>query len=473
MATVKSLRIMLYADHQKLSKGLEGAKKKVQHAAKQMAKALALGFATHRIGQTLVASIREAMKQQEWAVDIAVLSGSGSKLFKELREEALNSPFPIEDWMMSGKRLLGAQVPMERVVKILKMLGEMSAGTGSKMNELGLVFTQIWAKGRLQGEEMLQFMERNVSLQKALQKVLGVTKEEMQKMQEAGLITPEHVIMAMDEMTKKGGIFGGMMSAKMLTLSGLTQKMKTNWQVLLADVGSRFIPILNVAAKLMTLIMHKTGLIKGFFAGIQAILMTIGIVLVGIYSLFQMLDFITGGILGWTIGIVAAWAAVGYGVYLVNLAVATLTGGTTIFALLSTGVLGIWEAIKVAVTTATGGLNLLAAGLVAALTYLAWWLGGEFLTGVSDEFTKMTKEAKEIRDAMKDARGQGSAKLLVFGTAELANFSSRQRGRQVELAEKQLAELRMIRENTRKEKEKEFRMQERDSQIEYMKTHTP
>lgn len=475
MATVKSLRIMLYADHTKLSKGLEGAKKKVKNAAREMAKALALGFASRELGRSIVSGIREAIKMEQFSVDIAVLSGSGSKLFKELRDEALDSPFPIEDWMMAGKRLLGAQVPMERVTNILRMLGEMSAGTGSRMSELGLVFTQVWAKGRLQGEEMLQFMERNVSLQKALQKVLGVTKQEYQQLQEAGLITPEHVIQAMEEMTKKGGLFGGMMAAKMKTLGGRVQKMKTSWDILISEVGARLLPALRVAAGLITVIMNDTGFIRGFFAVLVVMANLLIATLIGIYGVFQLIDTITGGIFSWVVGIAAGWALIGMTVFLVNKGIVAITGGTTLFALASTGVLGIWNAIRAAVTSATGGLNLLVAALVTALVALFWYFSSGWLSDVSDDFKKITEEAKEIRDAMNEARGGGggTAKLLMFGTAELANFNAKQKAREITLAEQQVAELRMIRENTAKEQEKEFKRTQKARAMNRGKVFTP
>ena len=68
MATIKSLRILMYVDHSRMSGALQKAKDKVQTAAMSMAKALATGFAAREIGRSVVASIKEAMKMESMVV---------------------------------------------------------------------------------------------------------------------------------------------------------------------------------------------------------------------------------------------------------------------------------------------------------------------------------------------------------------------------------------------------------------------
>ncbi len=245
MATIKSLRIMMYVDHSRLRKGLGKAEGAVKKSAKRMGMFLAAGMAADRLGRIVVQGIQNAIKMERFGVEIAVLGG-GKQMLKDLEREALASPFPIEDWMQGGKRLLGAEVPAEKVTEILKMLGNMAAGSGAKIADLGLIFTQVFAKGRLQGEEVLQFMERNVSLNKALQKTLGVTKKELQEMQEAGKITPDMALDAMREMTTGDGVFAGMMDAIMITTSGQLAAMSNIWFNLSTAFGRVILPALGL-----------------------------------------------------------------------------------------------------------------------------------------------------------------------------------------------------------------------------------
>lgn len=245
MATIKSLRIMMYVDHSRLRKGLGKAENAVKNSAKRMGMFLAAGMAADRIGRTIVQGIQNAIKMERFGVEIAVLGG-GKQMLKDLEREALASPFPIEDWFQGGKRLLGAEVPAEKVTEILKMLGNMAAGSGARIADLGLIFTQVFAKGRLQGEEVLQFMERNVSLNKALQKTLGVTKKELQEMQEAGKITPDMALDAMREMTTGDGVFAGMMDAIMITTSGQLAAMSNIWFNLSTAFGRVILPALGL-----------------------------------------------------------------------------------------------------------------------------------------------------------------------------------------------------------------------------------
>ena len=456
MATIKSLRILMYVDHSRMSGALQKAKDKVQTAAMSMAKALATGFAAREIGRSVVASIKEAMKMESFAVDIAVLGGGGTELFDRLKKEALKSPFPIDDWMLGGKRLLGAQVPIERVVKILRMLGEMAAGTGSSIKELGLVFTQIWAKGRLQGEEMLQFMERNVSLSKALQKVLDVNKEQMQKMQEAGLITPEHVIQAMEEMTKKGGLFGGMMDAKMQTIQGAIQRFKNTWSIFLAEIGARFIPILSIAASLFASMVDHGYFLRGFFAAIVTTLNIIAAVLTAVVGALHFIDVMTLGIFGWVTGIAVAFAGIGFAVFLINQGISALIGRTSLWGFVSAGVQGIWTRILALVTASTGGLNLLLAAVIAIGSALFWWLGSGWMTEEAGQFKGMKKDAEAIRDAMNATKGVGrSVKLALFGTEGAANAAAQINAKRQEIMQQQLDELKRIRQAVSSDKEDE------------------
>ena len=447
MATIKSLRILMYVDHSRMSGALQKARRKVETAAQAMAKSLVTGFAAAKIGQGIVASIREAMKMESFAVDLSVLGGAGGvDLFKELIEKARQSPFPIEDWLLGGKRLLGAEVPIERVGKILNMLGEMAAGTGSSIKELGLVFTQIWAKGRLQGEEMLQFMERNVSLNKALQKVLGVNKKELQQLQEAGKILPEDVIKAMEEMTKKGGLFGGMMEAKMKTLAGLVTMIRNEAAILGSRIGGMWIPMLTAAGQLLHDMLKNGGFIAGVFASISTILQAGVFYLAGIVGLLHLVDRLTFGWFGWIVGIGIGFTGILFSIYLANLGIAALTGGAGIFALASLGIQKIWVAINGLITGATGGMNRLLAVVVAIGTTILWWVGKGMLTKEADQFKKMKDEAKQIAESMNSVNGVGkSVKLALFGTEGAANATAQINARRTQIALQQLEELKRIR----------------------------
>ena len=60
-------------------------------------------------------------------------------------------------------------------------LADVAGATGADLGGIATAFGQIQAKGRLQGEELLQLQERGVDLQGTLRKEYGLTADEFQK----------------------------------------------------------------------------------------------------------------------------------------------------------------------------------------------------------------------------------------------------------------------------------------------------
>ena len=88
MATIKSLRIMMYVDHKAVKQGLDKVKKSVSEAARDMGTIVASAFAADRVGKSVVKGIKDAMEFESFAVDLAVLGGDGAGLFDKLKNEA-------------------------------------------------------------------------------------------------------------------------------------------------------------------------------------------------------------------------------------------------------------------------------------------------------------------------------------------------------------------------------------------------
>lgn len=71
----------------------------------------------------------------------------------------------------------------------LKSVAGIATITGDSLEEIGTVFAQVAAKGRLQGDELIQFSERGISAAGALADYLGKTTAEVQEMVSAGEIS--------------------------------------------------------------------------------------------------------------------------------------------------------------------------------------------------------------------------------------------------------------------------------------------
>ena len=111
-------------------------------------------------------------------------------------------------------------VEADKVVKTTKRLADVSGATGAELQGLVTAYGQVQAKGRLQGEELLQFQERGVALQEELRKMYGLSGDEFQKALSKGRISAEAVEVAITRLTSAGGKYANGAIAQSDTLSG-------------------------------------------------------------------------------------------------------------------------------------------------------------------------------------------------------------------------------------------------------------
>jgi hypothetical protein len=86
----------------------------------------------------------------------------------------------------------------------------------------------VQAKGRLQGEELLQFQERGIALQEELRKMYGMTGEEFQKALSKGQVSAKAVEVALANLTSTGGKYANGAIAQSDTLNGRLSTLRDN-----------------------------------------------------------------------------------------------------------------------------------------------------------------------------------------------------------------------------------------------------
>ena len=91
---------------------------------------------------------------------LQVLTGSADRakqIVEELQQLGAVTPFTSTELIETAKRLQAFGVETEQVVDITKRLADVSGATGAELAGLATAYGQVQAKGRLQGEELLQF----------------------------------------------------------------------------------------------------------------------------------------------------------------------------------------------------------------------------------------------------------------------------------------------------------------------------
>ena len=80
----------------------------------------------------------------------------------------------------------------------IQAIADAAGASGSRFEDLALIFQQVLNKGKLQAEEMMQLNERNIPIQAALRKEFNLTGEELEKMSREGKISFGMMIQAVE-----------------------------------------------------------------------------------------------------------------------------------------------------------------------------------------------------------------------------------------------------------------------------------
>lgn len=153
------------------------------------------------------------MEAQTTATSFEVLLGSQEKavsMLAQLNAYAEKTPYDRLGAQNAAKTMLGFGVSAETVVEDLRMLGDVAGGDRNRLQQLALVFGQISAAGKLQGQDLLQLINAGYN---PLLDIVELTGRDMESVRDAmgkGEIGIDLVRAAFERATSEGGRFNGM-----------------------------------------------------------------------------------------------------------------------------------------------------------------------------------------------------------------------------------------------------------------------
>ena len=169
------------------------------------------------------------MEAEKTATAFKVLVGSeteAAKMLGEINKYADNTLWDRSTTQEAAKTMLGFGVSTQSVVGDLKMLGDVAMGDKNKLSQLALVFGQISAAGKLQGQDLLQLINAGynplLDISAQTGKSVAQLKDEMSK----GLITFDMVRAAFQRATGEGGKFSNMTEQIAQTSYGAFEQLK-------------------------------------------------------------------------------------------------------------------------------------------------------------------------------------------------------------------------------------------------------
>ena len=153
---------------------------------------------------------------------------AAAKMLGDIYNFAAKTPFEPLDLVNNAKMMLGFGVSTQKVVPYLKQLGDIAMGDKEKLGGLSLVFGQVASAGKMQGQDLMQFINAGFNPLKELQKMTGKTYAELQDMMSKGRIGFDAVAAAIAHATSEGGAFNGMSDKLSQTVRGKFSTMMGN-----------------------------------------------------------------------------------------------------------------------------------------------------------------------------------------------------------------------------------------------------
>lgn len=190
--------------------------------------------------------IKTAAEFERYQIMLNKLQGGpegGAKAMSWVKQFAQDTPYAVNEVTQSFVRLKAFGLdPMDGTMQAIADQAAMMGGTAETMDGISLALGQAWTKGKLQGEEALQLLERGVPVWDYLQKAskelgqnngLGYTTQQLQDMASKGLLTRKAIKALIDQM---GLASKGAAKTQMESWNGMISNMGDSWTMFKTDV---------------------------------------------------------------------------------------------------------------------------------------------------------------------------------------------------------------------------------------------
>lgn len=213
------------------AKRLENSVSGIGSKLKMLAGAF-IGFETVKTG---ISAFAEREKLQ---TDIGTLLGddaAGKQFSDYITQFAKATPYGISELSGLAKGLIQYNVSLDDTKMYMQQLGDIAMGDKQKMASLGVVLGQVASAGRLQGQDLMQFINAGFNPLTVLSEMTGKSMADLRDMMSEGAISFEMVSAALKKATSEGGRFYKGMEKGSKTLSGLWSTAMDNIKQSLAD----------------------------------------------------------------------------------------------------------------------------------------------------------------------------------------------------------------------------------------------
>ncbi|MGY3872597.1 tape measure protein [Aeromonas dhakensis] len=186
-------------------------------------------FGIQTLTTQLMAMFQTGDQAERLDVQLKAVMGSiagGKEASAWIQDFAKNTPLQLSEVTQVFVRLKAFGIdPMAGAMQGIVDQAYKLGGGFEEVQGISLALGQAWAKQKLQGEEILQLIERGVPVWQLLEQVTGKNTAELQKLSEAGKLGRDTIAALMNEIAAQSG---GAAAANMSLLSGLISNAQDN-----------------------------------------------------------------------------------------------------------------------------------------------------------------------------------------------------------------------------------------------------
>jgi len=250
---------------------------KADNGLKSMASSALKMFAAYQLAAKsfglVVESVKGAARLEAMNAEFEVMLGNAEAakyLVQQINQFAAVTPFETEGLVSNVRLMMAFGQSANEALGAVKMLGDVAGSDQERLNRLSLAYAQVMAAGKLQGQDLLQFVNAGFNPLQELSKKTGKSIGDLRKEMEKGNISAAMVSEAFASATGPGGRFFGNMNKQSQTLLGLWSTLRDNFKMMMAELGGRLVPfikeIINAFIPLMDGIAGAYRQLGDFFA---------------------------------------------------------------------------------------------------------------------------------------------------------------------------------------------------------------
>lgn len=201
------------------------------------------------------AAIDARSKVEQLEISFSTLLGSQEKansLLAELKSYGTVTPYDTEGLAQAARLMLSYGMSANKVMPMLKVLGDIAMGDKEKLQSLALAFSQMSASGRVYKQDLNQMVNAGFNPLQIIAEKTGKSIGELNDELSAGKISVNQIEQAFIDATSKGGKFHNMINNMSNSLEGKIASMADEWENLKAAIGGLSSPAVTVAIDMTT-----------------------------------------------------------------------------------------------------------------------------------------------------------------------------------------------------------------------------